>query len=251
MDWTGLVLQLPPSNLDTSLVLHWVQDNIEAFGGEVCSLFILLVWQTCLWRDHTRHLLGTHPTYTDGYISECCYGITQPPLLQGYHCRQWLTWRAASWTVYTLSSQPLAAQPAWALLFPPSNPHSKITTLLICHRAYPLFQQHQRSVNSEPNNTLSIWHSTIWGRDLWSCPHIRRINDIWLFCFAQDEHGQSRKHFQDSVPHGPRKPMAANPTTCPCHVDGLYYVCTMAEIDRAVPIDPRRHVMVDRVSAYG
>ena len=75
LDWFG------PSTAtfqvkDALLVLHWVQDNIEAFGGEVCSSFVLLVWQTCLWRDHTRHLLGTHPAYTDGYISECCYGIT-------------------------------------------------------------------------------------------------------------------------------------------------------------------------------
>ena len=53
--------------------------------------------------------------------------------------------------------------------------------------------------------------------------------------------------------------MAANPTTCPCHVDRLYYVCTTAEMDRAVSIadarvggdDPRRHVAVDQVSAYG
>ena len=130
--------------------------------------------------------------------------------------------------------------------------------LLVRHQAYTLFQQHQRSVNSEPNDTLSIRHGR--GRDLWSCPHVRRINDILLFCFAQDEHGgQSRKHLQDSVPRGPRKPMAANPTMCPCHVDGLYYVYTTAEMDGAVPTadaraggdDPRRRVAVDRVSAYG
>ena len=53
--------------------------------------------------------------------------------------------------------------------------------------------------------------------------------------------------------------MAANPTMCPCHVDGLYYVCMTAEMDGAVPTtdarvggdNPRCRVAVDRVSAYG
>ncbi|CCM00612.1 uncharacterized protein FIBRA_02648 [Fibroporia radiculosa] len=51
---------------DTLLALHWVQDNIEAFGGDPTKV---LVFGESAGGIMTRYLLGTNPVYTEGLFS--------------------------------------------------------------------------------------------------------------------------------------------------------------------------------------
>lgn len=51
---------------DTLLALHWVQDNIEAFGGDPTKV---LIFGESAGGGMTRYLLGTNPAYTDGLFS--------------------------------------------------------------------------------------------------------------------------------------------------------------------------------------
>ncbi|CCL98439.1 uncharacterized protein FIBRA_00436 [Fibroporia radiculosa] len=51
---------------DALLALHWVQDNIEAFGGDPTKV---LIFGESAGGTMTRYLLGTNPKYTDGLFS--------------------------------------------------------------------------------------------------------------------------------------------------------------------------------------
>ncbi|EGO03848.1 hypothetical protein SERLA73DRAFT_102154, partial [Serpula lacrymans var. lacrymans S7.3] len=51
---------------DSILALHWVQDNIEAFGGDKTKV---LIYGESAGGTMTRYLLGTNPAYTDGLFS--------------------------------------------------------------------------------------------------------------------------------------------------------------------------------------
>ncbi|KAF9821386.1 hypothetical protein IEO21_00632 [Rhodonia placenta] len=51
---------------DALLALHWVQDNIEAFGGDPTKV---LIYGESAGGTMTRYLLGTNPAYTDGLFS--------------------------------------------------------------------------------------------------------------------------------------------------------------------------------------
>ncbi|KAH0826194.1 alpha beta-hydrolase [Lanmaoa asiatica] len=51
---------------DALLALHWVQDNIEAFGGDPTKV---LIYGESAGGTMTRYLLGTNPAYTEGLFS--------------------------------------------------------------------------------------------------------------------------------------------------------------------------------------
>ncbi|EGO19154.1 hypothetical protein SERLADRAFT_443197 [Serpula lacrymans var. lacrymans S7.9] len=51
---------------DNLLALQWVQDNIEAFGGDKTKV---LIYGESAGGTMTRYLLGTNPAYTDGLFS--------------------------------------------------------------------------------------------------------------------------------------------------------------------------------------
>ncbi|KAI0920379.1 hypothetical protein AcW1_002137 [Taiwanofungus camphoratus] len=64
---------------DVLLALHWVQDNIEAFGGDPTRV---LIFGESAGGTMTRYLLGTNPAYTDGLFSaavlESDFGTSDP-----------------------------------------------------------------------------------------------------------------------------------------------------------------------------
>lgn len=55
---------------DTLLALQWVQDNIEAFGGDPTKV---LIYGESAGGIMTRYLLGTNPKYTEGLFSGYCH----------------------------------------------------------------------------------------------------------------------------------------------------------------------------------
>ncbi|KAG1725308.1 alpha beta-hydrolase [Suillus lakei] len=64
---------------DTLLALQWVQDNIEAFGGDPTKV---LIYGESAGGIMTRYLLGTNPKYTEGLFStailESDFGTSNP-----------------------------------------------------------------------------------------------------------------------------------------------------------------------------
>ncbi|KAL6304990.1 alpha beta-hydrolase [Sparassis latifolia] len=64
---------------DALLALQWVQDNIEAFGGDPTKV---LIYGESAGGTMTRYLLGTNPAYTDGLFSaailESDFGTSDP-----------------------------------------------------------------------------------------------------------------------------------------------------------------------------
>ncbi|CCM04473.1 uncharacterized protein FIBRA_06653 [Fibroporia radiculosa] len=64
---------------DALLALHWVQDNIEAFGGDPTKV---LIFGESAGGTMTRYLLGTNPEYTDGLFNaavlESDFSISNP-----------------------------------------------------------------------------------------------------------------------------------------------------------------------------
>ncbi|KIJ64610.1 hypothetical protein HYDPIDRAFT_167886 [Hydnomerulius pinastri MD-312] len=64
---------------DALLALHWVQDNIEAFGGDKTKV---LIYGESAGGTMTRYLLGTNPAYTEGLFSaavlESDFGTSTP-----------------------------------------------------------------------------------------------------------------------------------------------------------------------------
>ncbi|KIJ64611.1 hypothetical protein HYDPIDRAFT_132661 [Hydnomerulius pinastri MD-312] len=64
---------------DALLALNWVQDNIEAFGGDPTKV---LIFGESAGGTMTRYLLGTNPKYTEGLFSaavlESDFGTSNP-----------------------------------------------------------------------------------------------------------------------------------------------------------------------------
>ncbi|KAF8546375.1 alpha beta-hydrolase [Imleria badia] len=64
---------------DALLALHWVQDNIKAFGGDPTKV---LIYGESAGGTMTRYLLGTNPAYTHGLFSgailESDFGTSTP-----------------------------------------------------------------------------------------------------------------------------------------------------------------------------
>ncbi|PCH34321.1 alpha/beta-hydrolase [Wolfiporia cocos MD-104 SS10] len=67
--------------MDTLLALHWVQDNIEAFGGDPTRV---LIFGESAGGGMTRYLLGTNPEYTEGLFSAAILESDWPTSNQFY-----------------------------------------------------------------------------------------------------------------------------------------------------------------------
>ncbi|KAH9923672.1 Alpha/Beta hydrolase protein [Fomitopsis serialis] len=66
---------------DTLLALQWVQDNIEAFGGDPTHV---LIFGESAGGGMTRYLLGTNPAYTEGLFSAAILESDWPTSNQFY-----------------------------------------------------------------------------------------------------------------------------------------------------------------------
>ncbi|KAH9829479.1 Alpha/Beta hydrolase protein [Rhodofomes roseus] len=66
---------------DTLLALQWVQDNIEAFGGDPTKV---LIFGESAGGGMTRYLLGTNPAYTEGLFSAAILESDWPTSNQFY-----------------------------------------------------------------------------------------------------------------------------------------------------------------------